>query len=99
MIGINILAASRQKDGDISVEIERKLLLFGLFGESGKIRLRDGNDLGEGVREPFKRRLTRLGGWGSLLRGLFGHVPLSDRCFLPEMPSASCTLAQGRKHV
>jgi hypothetical protein len=43
--------------------------------------------------------LTRLGGWGSLLRGLFGHVPLSDRCFLPEMPSASCTLAQGRKHV
>lgn len=81
------------------MKTERKLLLFGLLREGRKCRFRDGDDLSKGVREPFKRRLTRLSVWRTVLRGLFRHVPLRVGRFLAETPSASCTLSQGGNHV
>lgn len=78
---------------------ERKLLLFGLLGEGRKGGFRDGYDFGQGVREPFKRGLTRSIRWRTVLLQFSGHGSLRVGCFLPETPSASCTLAQGEGHV
>lgn len=81
------------------MKAERKLLLFWLLGESGNGRLRDGNDLGQGVRKPLKRRLIRLSRWGTVLLRFSGHVSLRFGVRWRERPSVSYTLAQGENHV
>lgn len=80
-------------------EIKKRLLFAGFLGGFRKSGLRNGDDLGKRRREPLERGLTRLSGWRTVLLQFSGHVSLRVGCFLPETPSASCTLAQGEKHV
>ncbi len=84
--------------GALTAELRADQLFFAGFLR-GKGGLGNGDDLGERSRESFERRLTRSIRWRTVLLQFSGHDSLRVGCFLPETPSASCTLAQGREHV
>jgi len=76
-----------------------RLLLAGFLGRFRKRGLRNGHHFGESLCEALKWRLTRFGRWDTVRLQFSGHGSLRVGCFLAETPSASCTLAQGEKHV
>ena len=75
------------------------LLFAGFLRRLWEGGFRNRHDVGKGVLEPLKRGLTRLSGWGMVLRGFRGHGSLRVRYSWQGMPSASCTLARGGSHV